>query len=1430
MDGNGLLELVHSAAGHGHVAVFQALDGHAAVVAGDDLGDGGVGNGPGHVRRMLVGRGIFDHQLVADVDRIRFAGEADVFLVLIILVEDMNRDGLLELADGGGHDNIAALEALDGHAAVVAGDDLGDLGIGDLPIQERRVILRVGVPDGQLFADINRIRFAGEAHVFFDQRAGNGVGRAVARIVVADNDLGMRALKHHAAVLVDAMDALAVRIGVREVGRGEGRGEDLAGLGIDIDGDGRVVIHPPELIHFRGNRVHRLRAPAEVLGLIAEGRLFAHRAGGIDIERKLDRLGLCGLAFRGDLGLDGNTRVLRQGALGIVNVFLAVLVYSLGIEPVHVKVLLAAGINLAGIALLHELGVLLGEDLAGGQIRNGVVDVIDVAQQADLQAEFIQREVAVRGDTGRLRQEALVRTAHRGEFEFVHREHGVAGSSRAAQPSLFGHPVQHGIIAGGAVAVDAGDDLIGRVIRAVAAHGGRVAAGLGNGSRAEVAVEREERDGQRDGIGARELDEALDVGAVFKALVIIRLLRIGELQGHGDLRRCTGRDGQLVVGQAGGVGRVELLCVVLREVGDLAALDEAALRRLAEALHAERIGLVLVGEVDDAEGHFIRAGLFLVVAQLELGLVGALDGDVRAGLHGVTDVGKARALTADKVIGAVRFIDDRRGRAHEQAVGDRGIVGFRDGGLFQVLPQQRHGRGDRRRGHRGAGCNGKIVAVVSREHVAADAGDLRLQAQALGRAPGGERGHLAREVIAVPVGHHGDGTGVVVVLHPRKLDQVRTGCGDIKAGQLNIHIVPLFLLGGCRVVEHDTGCTGRLRCGDHSVAVSALERDEHDLAFGIVDGFSVSIRAADELLRRAQALIEALALGNAVQLADAHQLLHVHGLVEPAECANIAEPLHAFVFGAGDRQDGIERAGHTERAGGDAGGLDLLVAPEAFDAGEAVVAGGNADTDARCGGGVIDLSHALVVIRAAGDTEGQVRAVHAERDRVLNCGNQVVEVAVALLVENLHDDELCLRRDAEVGHVELLLIRLGQVARDDAGNVRAVAHPGVVVGAEVGHVVAVVEAERDLAAVINGVDGRIFVQLLGVQGLAFEDGGDVGLAVGDGIGVGRLLVEGRVFIAQAGVDDGDAHAGAVKARIPRGVRAHTGSGELHIRGDLGGFRFHGIDLRHGVARGKEYLLNARQAAERFHVAVGNGRGDGVGHERELARDLHAAAELPLGGGDDGGLAVLHLPHGGLFGLTEALAQRNGHAVHFTDRRFVEQDDDLDLIRLFVAVAHDGDLVARVVILAAQDRLYGIGIGGGFRSVIFAADQRLAVVRRDGAFGAIGQGNQRLGFRRAEGAAGNVGILRRLARVGPSIGRLIYVSISRRDVGGLAVCGVNDLVGRLVRLRSALRSTDRGHEQAEHHCQTKGKRHQLFRQRFHFLSSLIFYSPDEVFRV
>ena len=134
-------------------------------------------------------------------------------------------------------------------------------------------------------------------------------------------------------------------------------------------------------------------------------------------------------------------------------------------------------------------------------------------------------------------------------------------------------------------------------------------------------------------------------------------------------------------------------------------------------------------------------------------------------------------------------------------------------------------------------------------------------------------------------------------------------------------------------------------------------------------------------------------------------------------------------------------------------------------AGGGVVAGGHAATWMPASrGGVIDLCHALHSNAGPqADAKGQVGAVHAENNGVFHGGNQVVEVTRCRPWSNTFMMISCasgaMPRVRPCGAAPGL--RFGQVSRHDAGHVGAVAQAGVVIGAEVGQAVCVVEAERE---------------------------------------------------------------------------------------------------------------------------------------------------------------------------------------------------------------------------------------------------------------------------------------------------------------------------------------------------------------------------------
>ena len=109
----------------------------------------------------------------------------------------------------------------------------------------------------------------------------------------------------------------------------------------------------------------------------------------------------------------------------------------------------------------------------------------------------------------------------------------------------------------------------------------------------------------------------------------------------------------------------------------------------------------------------------------------------------------------------------------------------------------------------------------------------------------------------------------------------------------------------------------------------------------------------------------------------------------------------------------------------------------------------------------------------------------------------------------------------------------------------AVGNTGVV-AAKVSGGVAVAKAEGNLAAVIGVICGDPLGQRLRMELMVGQDLLDVGLGKCHGRFVGGVDIKNRVAVVQAGVDDGHAHTGAVKAIVPGGGSAHTGSHVLHI--------------------------------------------------------------------------------------------------------------------------------------------------------------------------------------------------------------------------------------------------------------------------------------------
>ena len=277
--------------------------------------------------------------------------------------------------------------------------------------------------------------------------------------------------------------------------------------------------------------------------------------------------------------------------------------------------------------------------------------------------------------------------------------------------------------------VDIGQNGIGNV------RGAFIIGALEDLQAVPVAIEAEDRKAQADALVGRQEGVALDIGAVREVVGIGLLAGGGQLELHGEGRSAVCWGGDLVAVSQAGVGDGHLVGrqVAVGVGGKALAVDD--LDRFDHGRGVDGVALVLTGHVVDGRG----VGIDAVLAGADLGLraLAALDGEVRAGLDGVCDVGNAGALAADRIIGPVQ-LPGGGGSAHEQAVDqiaeclalDIGII------LLDILAQQRGLTGHVRRGHGGTGVD--LIGIVRAEDGGADAaagsGDLRLDGQVGSRA------------------------------------------------------------------------------------------------------------------------------------------------------------------------------------------------------------------------------------------------------------------------------------------------------------------------------------------------------------------------------------------------------------------------------------------------------------------------------------------------------------------------------------------------------------------------------------------------------------------------------------------------------------------------------------------------------------------------
>ena len=712
------------------------------------------------------------------------------------------------------------------------------------------------------------------------------------------------------------------------------------------------------------------------------------------------------------------------------------------------------------------------------------------------------------------------------------------------------------------------------------------------------------------------------------------------------LHRGSGDEGLAVhgVGHAGSQGSRP----GVHEVGGVAGLVVLILKDiLGEKLRGEGVVLGRIGEVIQREAEAVRAGALRVVAELSLDLaVGggagevAVHQDVGTGGDGAAHVGKASALIQDGVGQAGGFLDDGLRRGHQQAVGELtdGEAGL---GGQAVLPDVLGHHGGhtghlgRRHGGAGHGLVGIVVGVravalvgaVDGVDAAAGGGDLRLQLQAAGDAPGGEVAHGV--VIGVVVhgadtvgnGHRAGGILAVLRLGGSRPDGQAVRLGDGHAGR-GLGVAGEIHVDGAGgvVVNHGGNGAGvdgvRRLVGEGDAA--AL--DEDHLA-GDVDALKVA-GIAGNTGRQDHILLLPLQGGEGgvlvAGLGVAHQAA-AHGEVAAGE---------AVVIHGGDCQGVGEGAGGAVGLHGDIVGVEVpglgVLRPVAG------VAGGHADHGAGLGDVVHDLGVILVHAAEAGvaGAQGQVHAVAAQDDGVLDGGHVVGVIGSAARAEDLHDHQLgvgghALHLHALQGGGEGAVILLDvSVGGGDAG------HVGAVLALLVAHVihgvvlVDVVIREGDLGVQVDLVGGDLDVQALENVPRQAVLGQDAhaglvlcqGLAVLQVLGQGVLIPrggEGLLLRVQAGIDNGDLAAHAGVACCPSSAGADLGGGGRHVGVvGLGLIHHHGL-----IAVLDQDGLDAPDALDLLDLVIADVGGDDVGGQRQVPDHVEAAIQLgvdPLG--------------------------------------------------------------------------------------------------------------------------------------------------------------------------------------------------------------------------
>ena len=885
----------------------------------------------------------------------------------------------------------------------------------------------------------------------------------------------------------------------------------------------------------------------------------------------------------------------------------------------------APGLVIPGIQVGHDLtiggheGGLPGVDigglevgLTGQRIGEGEVQGLGVAHQGDVHlGDVVHHTVAVGRDDvvgGIVEHIAVLVGQHTGVG--VEAQHPV-GTGQVGPDDIV-------VLVGGGVGVVVAPEvtLIPEAL-------------IQDGSGSPVAVEAQEGQAQVDTgtSGILCIDEALDIDAVFIVLVHPGLVGIGQLDG--DLHALVGVGGDLhgVAGEQDLAGQLPLEAG--HELGH-AELHIVIHNLLGQQGEVQLIRLRLVGNVVDIENEVVNASLGGVIAQLGLGLVLALDGEVGLGCQRSGGVNETRALLAGGCLQTGGVGDDGVGGGHHQGMGNVALLGVRQIGVAvsQVLQHQGGNTGQLGGRHGGAGHQTVLAVVIAGVHVAADGGDLRLQLQGGGNAPGGEQAHLTAVCTSGGAVFSRNGQNLGIACGQRCAGGHGNGDTGHLAADAVVQVAPLVGHlqadgAGLVVVDDHADGTGLLGVEELQGEVDLTAGNDGDLA----------------------GQIQTLKVGGLAQTGDHHilQLLTGQGTEVGVQTQGIGVAVgltlhgevggeHVLILRGGHGDGAAPGGGRADHGGvGMAGGV-LIGAPDVGVGALGIVTGGDGQDGVEILHAAIDgIQLGILGGEAGGSTQGHIDDVHIQQQGVLNGSHQVILIGTAVGTEDLHDNHLGIGGNADDRGA------LAGIGGGDTGDMGAVVALVIVIVGGLQVLVHIVEGEGNLGAAVQILCGGGGVQLAGVQ-LGEHL---LNIVRGQAVLVQRGLGgEGGVIQVEARIDDGDLHALAGVAQIlpDAGHADHVGSGG-GVDGlalVVNGHQEHGLDTGQ--------LGDLSQRAER-HIG-----GNGVGQVGELIADIQL--RLQHLAGDAADQLVLLSQHGLLLSGGNI---RDGNAA-FGQRRILQDDE------------------------------------------------------------------------------------------------------------------------------------------------------------------------------